>query len=274
MRQHVVAWEVIQRDGVTVGREIRPPVVLGRGHRKRLFEIARRQQIARVLVGSRAVRRRPQMQIPIKHVAVLVEACFCFHHHGRAVGLPAMFALAGVLQADGLAGHGCGQQGRVGGCVIGHIMAVATRALNVLAADFRDFEPEHFGDGFRRLEHRLAMRLDRHHAVGAHGGDSRRRADGGMHVIGAIIGRLHRLDGRVAASARLFLCFDDARRLGLHQPVLHPVIAGQVFLDVPFGRIEKRLRRSVGLLLAFGYHAQKAARAHDLHDAGHFLDGA
>ena len=98
-------------------------------------------------------------------------------------------------------------------------MAIATCALHVLAAHFAGIHAKHFGNGHTGFKHRLAVCLDQHHAVCAHGRDGRRSAYRGMHVEWSVVSGLYRFDSSFAADAWLFLGGDDIGWLGIAQPI-------------------------------------------------------
>ena len=95
----------------------------------------------------------------VEHIAFGVYACFGVDHHGRAIGFPLVFLLAGVLQTHATSWYGKRQQCCVSGGIVCEVMAIATRALHMLATHFAGFHAQHFGDGQTSLEHRLAVGL-------------------------------------------------------------------------------------------------------------------
>ena len=146
-----------------------------------------------------------------------------------------MLVLARPLDAHGASRHGAREQRRVGRRVVHAIMAVAAGTLLVLALHFFRWQAEHVGDGSRRLERRLRMRLDKHRSVGGQCRDGGRGADGGVHLIGPAEFRLdHMFCLRRSGIGDIL---DDDILGGLRlQPVEDAVAGGGAFQHVPFGR--------------------------------------
>ena len=77
------------------------------------------------------MRRRPKLEVPVKHIAVGIDSGLGLDHHGRAVGFPLVLLGSRVLELDGFARHRGGEKRRVGGGVVGHVVAIAAGARNV-----------------------------------------------------------------------------------------------------------------------------------------------
>ena len=120
----------------------------------------------------------------------------------------------------------------VGGGIVGHVVTVAARSRDVLAADFRRIEAEHQRDRFGGFENALAVGLDRQRPVIGERGDGRRGTDRGMHVIRPFVGRLDDFGRRARGAGRLVHDFLVAGRRA-EQPVENALMARQVVLDVP-----------------------------------------
>ena len=61
------------------------------------------EEVARLAVGARTVRRRPHGVVPGDNVSAAVESCAYLHHHCRALRLPAVLIVTHPLHAHGLA---------------------------------------------------------------------------------------------------------------------------------------------------------------------------
>ena len=85
----------------------------------------------------------------------------------------------------------------------------------MLATHFARLHAQHFGDSQTSLEHRLAVGLDQHHAIGAHRGNRGRSADGSVHMKRSVVGGLDCFDGSLATDARLLFGRDDVGGLGI-----------------------------------------------------------
>ncbi len=77
----------------------------------------------------------PDLVVPIGDAATVVERSLDFDQHRGAVGLPGVLLLARPLHAHRTPRNGPRKQCRIGGGIVGAVMAVAARALAVDAAD-------------------------------------------------------------------------------------------------------------------------------------------
>ena len=90
----------------------------------------------------------PHVVLPAGDAALLVERGLQLDRHRRAHGLPAVLLLAHPLQAHRLVGHGARHQRGIRRDIVGTVVAVAARALDMDATDL-----------FRRQAEQLAERL-------------------------------------------------------------------------------------------------------------------
>ena len=125
MRQHLLARKLIERHAIAVCSKIRRAIIAGNRHFERLFEIARREQIARCATRPCAMRCRINIEIPVEHIAVFVEPRFRLENHGGTIGLPAMLAIARILNAHRAPRRCLRQQSCIGCSIVCHIVPIA-----------------------------------------------------------------------------------------------------------------------------------------------------
>src|SRR5260370_41480329 len=89
----------------------------------------------------------------------------CLRNQGGGIRLPGMFLLAHPLEADGLVRQRDGNKSRVGCCVVGTVMTVAPRSLNMNAAHLLPRKPKHLRDGGSIRINALRVSPHGHHAV-------------------------------------------------------------------------------------------------------------
>jgi len=148
MIDHALVREVVERHGVAVAAARRLGNVDRRSRFARLGDIPAGQQI---VVRTRrrrpgAVGIAPYLIDPVDDPAVRVERGFGAREHGRAVRLPAELVVAHPLQAHRPSGDGAAQQRGIEGHVVGAVVPVAARALEMHAADRVNVELECLGE--------------------------------------------------------------------------------------------------------------------------------
>ena len=191
-----------------------------------------------------------------------------FHHHGGAVGLPAVLLLAGPLQAHRAARHRPRQQRRVGGGIVGAVVAVAAGALGMDAAHLLLRHPHHLGDGVAVRIDALRMGPDRQRVVV----ELRHRAGRPDRAVRQIRARVSGVMCVRAGEPGLPVENRDVLRLQPHQHGRQRVDVRQFRALLPSRRRRERAHRLYRLEFALGDDAEEAAVAHDLEHAGHFLD--
>ena len=125
---------------------------------------------------------------------------------------------------------------------------------------------------WRGFEHRLAVRLDRRHAIGPERRNGAGRADGRVHVVGAVIGRLDRLrrrDRRQCAAC----CGVSILRAGLafSSQSCMPSVPGRAFSTSHLAASNNAFAAAMACSSRSAIDADERAVAHDLHDARHLL---
>ena len=134
---HPLVREVVERDR-SCGRRRRPAAAMSRGRALGAAWRGARPRAALVpLVGPAGV-RWPLLQTSYRQSTMLPSASSAAlgsHRHRRAVGLPGELVVAHPLHAHRAARHGARQQRGVERDVVGAVVAVAARALDVDAAD-------------------------------------------------------------------------------------------------------------------------------------------
>ena len=151
MRHHALARELVECDRVPVRGVVRRTAILRNRLLERLLEIEGGKQVARLAIRPRAVRRRPELEIPVEHVAVGIDAGLGLYHHRRAVRFPLMLLGSGVLELHRLSRHRRGQKRRVGRRVVGQVVSVAARARNMDAMHLDLVDAEEFGKAWHTL---------------------------------------------------------------------------------------------------------------------------
>ena len=129
MVDHPLVREIVERNGIAVAAAGRLRRARRRSHLLRLGEIPAGQHVGAVgRFRPRRVAVAPHLVLPVGDLAVASQRRLGAHHHGRAIRLPAELVVAHPLQPDRPAGHRARQQRRVGGDVVGAVMAVTARS--------------------------------------------------------------------------------------------------------------------------------------------------
>ena len=188
MRRHVVERHGVARAAAAAFlRRIER-----RDLRRRIGQRLRRQQIAAAAAGPLDVSRAPDLRRPVGRTAALVEIDMQGHQHGGADRLEAELFLAAPLQSDPAIRNAHGDQGRVEGRIVGAVVAIAARAMQVLRRDRLDRQAEHRSEVLAQRMHALAVRAHRQVTVAELGQGARRRHRG-VRDVGPRDGDLHRV---------------------------------------------------------------------------------
>ena len=120
-------------------------------------------------------------------------------HHRRAVRLPGVLVLAHPLHAHRPAGQRQREQRRIGRGIVGAVVAIAARALDVDAAHLLGRQPGQLGERAAQRIDALAVRPYRQRAV-LEQRDRAGRSDRAVHLIRPPIARLDDARRRAACS--------------------------------------------------------------------------
>ena len=88
----------------------------------------------------------PDVVSEVDDVAASSKRAANFGKHDRPIGLPAMLLIAHPLQPYGPSGKSHGEERGAGACIVGAIVAVTARALDVNAAHFFLRHAQQFSD--------------------------------------------------------------------------------------------------------------------------------
>ncbi len=192
-----------------------------------------------------------------------VERGLQVDQHRRPVRLARVLVLAHPLHAHRATGNRAREQHRVGSDVVGAVVAVAARALDVDAAHLVGRRANELGERVAQRVDALAVGPDDIAAVGE-AGDRARRPDRAVHLVRPLVARGQGL-ARTAARRR------RCRARGSRNPARAPSAAsgtasprGQARALVPLRCARQRASRDDGLVLALADDAEKASVANDL----------
>ena len=265
---HMGVGECVDRDRIAIAAAFRQWNRLRRRHREGLGHMLGRQHAA----GAARPHRMgiaPDLEVPVRDLAVLVERGLQLRHHGRAVRLPGMFLLARPLHAHGHAGHRVRDQRRIRRGIVGAVMAIATGALDMDQVDTRRRHLQHLRNALTVRIDALRVGPNRHCAV-RELRDRAGRPDRPMRLIRPRVAGFDRLapdDRRIAA-------FKDRRilRWKVGEDISQIVLLRQLCRLLPLGRRGKRVHRLDRQKFLARDHGEEIAIAHDLDDARHFFD--
>lgn len=222
--------------------------------------------------GAGVVRGVAGFQFVGGHFAFAVEATADLHQLRGALGFPAGFLFAHQLHPH-RAPDRLGEQGGIGGHVVGAVASVATRGLHAVDLYLLRRASQQQGDVLAQVMGVLAAGPD----LGALGVDHRHRAgraDGGMQVIGPDIVDIERAVERAQAAVDAGIVAQHAILLGVGQERFTQDVRPQVGQRVPGFPLDLELAHGVdGLLLALGDYADKVTDHHQFDDARQVRDG-
>jgi hypothetical protein len=258
--RHPGPGEAVERDGVAVAAALGLRQRLRRRGRERTLQHPGREQLA----GTRRageVGRAAHRVVPVGDAPVRPQHGGDLGHHRAAIGLPQVLLLAGVLHPHRPAKQGVGQQRRVARRIVGAVMAVAARALDVDAAHLDFGQRQHLGQRLAQGEHPLRMRPDgearavelRHRAG---------RADRAVHLVASAVLRGDRAPRRHRRSGA-GLVDDRALRLPPGEVGKQRIGLRHGGAALPDRVRGERPHRRDGGIFPLGHHRQKVPVAVD-----------
>jgi hypothetical protein len=180
-----------------------------------------------------------------------------------------MLLLAHPLHPHGAARDGAGDQRRICRRIVGAVVAVATRSLDVDAAQGLLGQAQHLGDRLPQREHALRVAPDRELAL-VHQGDRAGWPDRAVQLVGPAILGLERPDGQLPRG-RARRANDEVLGRKLTEGLEQLRLPGQAGALLPGNGAFERPHGLDGLVLALRHHGQVAAVPHQLENAGHAL---
>ncbi len=175
MRDHMPVGHGVEWNRVTIAPALRHGDRLGLVGRERWFDLPACQQGAGA-AGTAVVAVAPDLIAPVDNVVLRIQRGLGLDRHSGPQGFPTVLLLAHPLHANGLARKRHGRQGRVSRDVVGAVVAIAARPLEMDASHILFRQLDQLREGALQRIDALAVGPDGQHAP-VEPGDGAGRSD-------------------------------------------------------------------------------------------------